>query len=427
MSEGSVSLMKFDDVIPLPHRVALLFQLGVFLWYILVGVIYHGFHINCLALLNFAYSPHKYYDDNHDGQQVTGEMATVSSADIGENALLLLGIRKTVVKTFTLTSSGLFAYWACLILMPESSILGFTANSLPLVLLLISLYVTFRKGNTLGQNRLNTSLKRILLGRINSATMRTNDILISDTLTSYSKVINDLASFLWVMFIPTDVAYNNKVEALVLAFPALIRIKQCWYEFKVTGQRQHLLNLLKYSALLGPVLINLLIKISMELLPNAEGSQRLNRLNWWWYILLALSSTYLFIWDVKMDWGFEAFDFAFRLNVGNTLLLRGPNKLIYKTYLGYYLVILFDFMIRFIWVFKVFVIKETEIEMRLQNRVGKFLFGYNYLSLGFAILEVLEIFRRWLWCFIKLESDLVKLQLRDDFARAMPLANLKLN
>ncbi|OBA20110.1 hypothetical protein METBIDRAFT_44774 [Metschnikowia bicuspidata var. bicuspidata NRRL YB-4993] len=427
MIDRSLSPLTFDDVIPLPHRVAIMFQLGVFLFYSLVWVIYNGFLVNCLALLNFAYSSHKFSGDGHDVKVVTGEMATVSSAESSENMLLIMGIRKTFAKTFTFTSSGLVVYWTCLIVLPGSPILELAATWLPACLLLISLYTSFRLGDTWGQNRVNATLKRVLVGRINSATMRTNDILLSDTLTSYSKVINDFASLLWVMLMPGDITYNNKVEALVLSYPALLRMKQCWYEFKSTRQRQHLLNMCKYLALLGPVLINLLIKINMGLVSDADGSQTLNKLNRWWYVLLAFSSMYLFIWDIKMDWGFEAFDILFRLNVGEALLLRSPSKLVCKGYPGYYLVILFDFVIRFIWVFKVFVIKETEIKLRLQNHVGNFLFGYDYLSLGYAILEFLEIFRRWLWCFIKLESDLVKLQLRDDFARATPLATLKLN
>lgn len=427
MSEQSLSLLNFDDVLPLPHRAGVFLQLGICLWYTLVWVMYYGFHINCLALLNFAYSSHKYTGDGQDIQAISGEMATVSPADLNENVILLQGIRRTVTKTFTFTSAGLIFYWTCLLILPATRTLEFASSTLPLILLLTSLFTTFRKGTSLGQHRVNSTLKRILVGRINSATMRTNDILLSDSLTSYSKVINDLVSFLWATFIPASASYNHKVEAFVLSYPALIRVKQCWYEFKITGQRQHMLNLFKYAALLGPVIVNLLIKMSMESFPEGDSSQQLNSLNRWWYILSAISSTYLFIWDIKMDWGFEALDIFFRLNVGNTYILRGPNKLVYKNYFGYYLVILLDFLIRFVWVMKIFVIKETEIEMKLHNHVGNFLFGYDYLSFGFAMLEVLEIVRRWLWCFIKLESDVIKLQLKDDFARGLPLANIKLN
>lgn len=428
MSDNAPTPLSFDNVIPLPYRVTLFLQLGVYLWYGLLFTCYTFYNINCLALLNLAYSPHKYSADGHDHNHVTGEMATISPADVAENALLLKGVWLKVRKTTLLNVCGMSAYWACRLLFENDALpLKICLTPLPIVLIGLNLILVFKKENSAGQDRLNATFKRIMLGNIKSATMRTNDILLSDSLTSYAKVINDFACFLWISFLPAGSMYNIRLEAVVLSFPALVRIKQCLYEYRMTYQRQHLLNTLKYSAGLGPIVINMLIKTKMDSIStDAAALDQLNKLNRWWYFSSAVSSAYSFVWDVKMDWGYEAFEFLFGGNYRSFMPLRDHNKLVFRNYVAYYGIIALDFILRFIWVFKIFVIKETEIDLRLTNQVGNFLFGYDFLSVGFALLELLEILRRWLWCFLKLESDLVKLQLADDFARSVPLSNLKL-
>lgn len=427
MAEEDVSGWAFRDVLPLPFRIVLLLQLGVHLWYALVWYCFRVHKMNCLALLNLSYSPHKYSSDRQDAAGISGEAATTSAADMSENQVLLNGINGTIARTLTVNVSGLIAYWIPMVMVERDSlVLKYASSVLPLLLLFHTLYMVFADGSTMGQERVSSTLWRILVGNINSATMRTNDILLSDSLTSYAKVLNDLGSFMWMSVFPAA-SYNPELEATILAYPALVRIKQCWYEYSVTRQRQHLFNLLKYSALLGPVLVNMLIKIKMtQLTETPEAGAQLNGLNFWWYFFSTVSSAYSFLWDVRMDWGFEMFEHLFNRNHGRFTPLRDLSKLVYKNILGYYLVIVIDFVLRFIWVFKVFVIKETEVDLGLKNRVGNFLFGYDFLSFGFFLLELLEILRRWLWCFLKLESDMVKLQDKDDMVHAIPLSSVKM-
>lgn len=414
----------FSDVLPLPFRVVLLVQFGVYLWYALVWYCFKVHKMNCLALLNFSYSPHKYSSDDHNAL-ISGEAATSSSADLSENSVLLNGIKGTIGKTISISTTGLIIHVVSLVIFREHlKVRWFFDIALPTIMLGFTLVAMFWHGDTLGQERVWTTLKRVMVGNINSATMRTNDILFSDSLTSYAKVLNDAASFLWSWFFSSG--YNVELEAMTLAFPGIIRISQCWYEFRLTGQKQHLFNQLKYTALLGPVFVNMLIKMKMvQLTESPEAGAVLKTLNLWWYFLSAVSSTYLFVWDVRMDWGFEMFENVFGKRQ-RFVLLRDPSKLIYKNYLGYYLVICVDFILRFIWVFKIFAIANAEIDLGLQHRVGLFLFGYDSLSFGFFFLELLEILRRWLWCFLKLESDMVKLQSKDELVHAVPLMGTKM-
>lgn len=427
MAEEDEHKIVFNDILPLLFRVVLLIQLGIFLWHRLVWICYKLYNMNVMALLNLAYSPHKYAADDHCVDGALGEFPTTSAADFAENQILLRGIYGTLSASFPVNVTAIIIYWTLLAFGNDSSLPIHVARSyIPLLLLAYTLYKTFGPGSTMGQTRMYTTLKRVLKGNINSSTMRTNDILISDSLTSYAKVVNDLGSYLWVSLLPGNAPYNIYIEALVLSLPGLMRIKQCWFESKLTGQKQHLFNMIKYCSQLGPIFINLLIKIQMnQLTDDATASARLNSLNFWWYILSFFSSTYCFIWDIRMDWGFGLFEPMFTQLYGNFSPLRPPRSLVYKNYLGYYSLILIDFVLRFIWVLKIYVIKEKEVELGVRHRVGSFLFGYDCYSFGFVVLEVLEIVRRWFWCLLKLESDLVKLQARDDITHAIPLASIK--
>lgn len=419
--------IKFNHIVPLPFRILLLVQLGIHLWYAIVWYCFKIHGINVLALLSLSYSPHKYHQRSFIDESHYGEYATVAPPDISENQHLLNGINRNIKVTLLPNFSGLVVYWmAALFVDDDSTTFFFLRAIVPTVLLIHTIYRFFLQRGTIGTVRMNTTIRRILFGDINSSTMRTNDILISDSLISYAKVINDCGMFVWKTYIPTELNYNTELETFMLSMPALIRMKQCWFEYLLTKQKQHLLNFIKYSIGLGPVIINLLIKLRMErLTEDSDVSAQLNVLNRWWYILSTLSASYLFFWDVKMDWGFSAFDILLNQNGSSWVILREPNKLVYNKTAAYLLIIALDFVLRFIWFLKLFVIKETEVRLGLKNKVGNFLFGLDFLSLGFALLEFLEIIRRWLWCFLKLESDLVKLQY-GDASNAIPLASVKI-
>lgn len=421
------SAFTFNDAVPISFRIVLLIQLGIFLWYGLVCICYTVFRINILALFALSYSPHKY---NHAESNPisTGEFATDAFADLDENILLLNGIHRTLKLTSVLTFTVVAVYWTAVMFTElDSPARKLTGSYVPVLILAVNGYRTFGNGSSMGQSRIFTSMKRILVGNINSTSMRTNDILISDSLTSYSKVLNDLCMYLWITFLPTNKGYNAYVEMLVLAFPGLVRIKQCWFEYKLTLDINHFYNLVKYSFQLGPILINTMIKLTMAKLVDTDNnvSTTLNKLNFWWYAISAVSSAYSFMWDIRMDWGFGIFDPLFKPRAGPFQPLRVRSQMVYNNTLAYYAAIVVDFILRFVWVFKMFVMKETEIQLGIRHRVGNFLFGYDFLSFGYVVLEVLEIFRRWVWCFFKLESDLVKLQLKDDLTHAIPLAGLE--
>lgn len=406
--------LPFDTVVPIPYKIVAFVELGIVLWYLIV-LICHRHHMNVLSLLHLSYSPHSY--SRLDGTQPgTGELATIAAATASESAYLLKGIWQTIQRTgFVLLVSYTAFVGLHLIHANDNIVLEPLLTAVPLLTIVLVLWQVFgppTKLGSFGQKRLYTTVRRIVGGGINSASMRTNDILISDSLTSYARVLNDTVLFVWTSL--ASAPYSASLEMVVLAVPTVIRIRQCWHEYRRTGLRLHLLNLLKYTTALGPIVINYLIKRALSRLspedPNTVSQEdlvhTLSRLNSWWYLTAIINSTYLFIWDVRMDWGFHMLEPLFNAK-GLYLSLRPLDQLVYRNWLAYYGVVATDFVLRFLWVLKLTVNEDSTSMFR---PLGVFLFAGDVHSLGFAVVELLEILRRWLWCFFKLESDWVKMR-----------------
>ncbi|CAX45047.1 mediator of retention of lumenal endoplasmic reticulum proteins, putative [Candida dubliniensis CD36] len=427
----------FNDFIPLSFRVTFSIHFGLILWLILNLLLTNFTTINVLQLLKLSYTPHNYthLDDrshnhettNNQNNESLGEYAAFLPSDSHENDRLIKGIWSSL-KFVSIINIICWIIYKSIANIPWLAPLFY---ALPLISLFMTIYKLFFKNcYSPGQIRIFTTIKRIIKGNINSQTMRTNDILISDSLVSYSRVINDLGLVFWNYWFDSNIGYNYKFESMILSIPSWIRIKQCWFEYKLTGQKQHLFNLIKYFTGLGPLLVNVLLKRMLlnateEEKTNGELLLKLNHLNNWLYFALAINSTYSFIWDIKMDWHLELFDgllvliFPSRRKTSLTnyqfQILRNQLAL---PKLIYYIAIVADFILRYIWILKLFIINEElkKEKIKFIYIFSTFLFGYDAYSLGYALVETLEIFRRWIWCFIKLESDWVELYKDQDLS-----------
>ncbi|KAK6460631.1 EXS family-domain-containing protein [Scheffersomyces coipomensis] len=437
--------LLFDDLIPLPFKILFIIQFGTFLWFLLVYLLYNFTNINVLRLLDLSYNSHNYsqldgettinnngkpVNANHNLDASSGEFKTNLPPDFKENHLLLNGIWNNL-KAITLINFltwSLFKFVQYFYEQPiehdrKKTILTEMLTPLYYILPISAFsylfYRLFYKSrvsalNHKGQIRIYTTMTRILVGGINSVSMRTNDILISDSLTSYAKVGNDFGLFFWNYYYSDEVSYNIQLEFVILCIPTFIRIKQCWCEFKISRKSQHLLNLLKYTTALGPLLINLLIKYHLTSAKNVDDDdliqqallKRVESLNTWWYFFSFINSAYSFIWDVKMDWNLELFDSIINPRKPFHML---RDSLAFKFTGIYIFIIIFDFLFRFVWVLKLFIITDKHESQTNLHVFSTFLFGYDVFSFGYTVLETIEIIRRWLWCFLKLESDWVKL------------------
>lgn len=407
--------LKLSDItpFPLPFRILLTIHIGVLFWLTIVYLLTRWTDINVLEVLKLSYNSRN-YNTLDPTQFRTSELSTTIKVDRSENSVLIGGIFLTLRKITTRSVIGYVVYLP-LFLTKElydvkedvfSLLLRFCLRSVPFVVL----YLVFRelffnsKHEGYGKIRVKSTVKRVLKGKINSKTMRTNDILLSDSCVSYNRVLNDTMNVFWTLFFESS-TYLNSLEFMVLSIPLFIRIKQCWHEYNMLKQKQHFLNLIKYSVGLGPIVLSHTIKRISSSTSYDMKDEKLQQLHHALYFIAFINSTYSFIWDVKMDWGLGMMNILPWRTSSIYEPLRPRTSLLLPSRAIYYIIIMLDFMLRYIW----FLVPLSRmIENSLIRSVAACIFGNESKPPNTFLVEVLEIFRRFLWCIVKIESDWIK-------------------
>nr|CAB3267800.1 xenotropic and polytropic retrovirus receptor 1 homolog [Phallusia mammillata] len=174
-------------------------------------------------------------------------------------------------------------------------------------------------------------------------------------------------------------SYVYGIKAIVLCYPAYIRFVQCLRRFYDSRKWfPHLVNAGKYSTTFFKVTFSALFTLHSE-----QTGDKQSVYFFLWLASLFVNSCYTFAWDIKMDWGF------LDSNAGENKFLR--EEIVYPYKALYYLAILEDFLIRFSWIATVSV-NQTPVT---EN-------GKQILS---NVLMVLEVLRRFIWNFFRLENE----------------------
>lgn len=117
-----------------------------------------------------------------------------------------------------------------------------------------------------------------------------------------------------------------------------------------------------------------------------------------WIIASVISSCYAYTWDIKMDWG------LFDKSAGENKFLR--EEIVYSStvswivvvcrflitsilQLFYYFAIIIDFVLRFAWALSFYLTENKIVNSDLMT----------------SILSPLEVFRRFVWNFFRLENE----------------------
>ena len=269
---------------------------------------------------------------------------------------------------------------------------------------------------------------------------------VADVFTSMVKVFQDL---LWTIcfflsgdFLITEldtdeephywqkkVWYKNVAIPLVCLFPLLIRFNQCLRRFADTGKRwPNLANAGKYALSQTVTLFGAFHPLYLLIRSHAsaeDGGVAVNDNNIssnndlfqiFWMGLFLCSSLYSFFWDVYMDWGLGRPKYSF----------LGP-RLMYPKNSNYYWVICIDLVLRYvhgdtIFIFSVFYfliygtiilrqfvtwwilskIRMSWVLTLIPPQSGARFAIPNYLS---AVTMSLELFRRTIWGFFRLENE----------------------
>jgi len=166
------------------------------------------------------------------------------------------------------------------------------------------------------------------------------------------------------------------IRPIVACIPAWMRFAQCLRRYRDTREAfPHLVNACKYTTTFFVVIFSTLYKA------YPDGSNGYNPFFYLWIVCSVISSVFAYAWDIKMDWG------LFDTNSGENKFLR--EEIVYSNVYYYYFGILEDLVLRFGWAFS---LSLTET-------------GYIHADLMLTILAPLEVFRRFVWNFFRLENE----------------------
>jgi len=277
--------------------------------------------------------------------------------------------------------------------------------------LLLALFVApVRRFSYAGRTRFLAILRRVSIGGLAQVQDgKFGDILLADVLTSYAKVIADLFVAL-CMFFQTDGSATRRPDRacggqylvpIIISVPSLIRFRQCIIEYLRVRESnrkaggigaagwggQHLANALKYSSAF-PVIIFSALQRNLSMDNDSIGLTQ-TALYRCWLAAVFTNSFYSFYWDVAKDWDLSLFSASRNSHLhpyGLRQRLYFPSKEIY------YFAIVTDLLLRCTW------------SLKLSPHLDHFA---DFES-GIFLMEFLEVGRRWMWIFFRVETEWVR-------------------
>ncbi|XP_059216856.1 solute carrier family 53 member 1 [Stomoxys calcitrans] len=172
-----------------------------------------------------------------------------------------------------------------------------------------------------------------------------------------------------------DVSIARPVVAIL---PAYFRFAQCIRRFRDTRESfPHLVNAAKYATSFFVVIFSFKYQTT-----NAEyATSRDNPWFYCWICAAIVSSCYAYTWDIKFDWG------LFDAKAGDNTFLR--EEIVYSSTWFYYFGIIEDLILRFAWTVSMSLIEA----------------GYMEGDVMVTLLSPLEVFRRFIWNYFRLENE----------------------
>ncbi|PWY69553.1 putative small molecule transporter [Aspergillus heteromorphus CBS 117.55] len=371
-------LDAFSLFLPFPYRVAVILLAGFWGWGANLQYLFKA-NIDVPALIRY---PARQSSNQRPHYASTYQLATILTVPLALSLLI-----------FWPVTHGSVQRVEALDFIPQSYFL------IGLLILILPFYRIARSG----RYRFFMTLKRIGLGGLAEVQDgKFGDILLADALTSYAKVLADLV-LTFCMFFTTDITStfkpdrkcrNDYVVPIIIAFPSIIRLRQCLIEYlrvrrashkKEGAGNQHLANALKYATAFPVIILTALLKHYNPLDFYGYSEMSLSRLL---FIFTFINSAYSFYWDVTKDWDLTLFSSARQSHEYPYGLRRHR----YFTDQQYYMAISIDLAIRFSW-------------------LSRYVLGFVWLSdteFGIFVLMFLEVARRWMWIFLRVETEWIR-------------------
>lgn len=221
---------------------------------------------------------------------------------------------------------------------------------------------------------------------------------VGDIFTSLVKVFVDLTwTFFWIIsgdFILAERTtsdhlghwshthwYRNVLIPIICLLPLLFRFNQCLRKYADSGDRfPHLANASKYAMAQLVTLTGAFHPLYLEVQLRRGNNNHESHYQFYWTFLFFASSSFSFTWDVYMDWGLGRREYGY----------LGP-RLMYPKKSVYYITIAMDLVLRSMWVLSL-----------LPPSSGAAFALPAYL---YSLQVILELFRRTIWGFFRLENE----------------------
>eukprot|EP00042_Codosiga_hollandica_P053930 m.717828 g.717828 ORF g.717828 m.717828 type:complete len:380 (-) comp58809_c0_seq1:155-1294(-) len=277
----------------------------------------------------------------------------------------------------------------CIVLHELLSLQGYErAKNVPVLLFWVVVCVTIGWSTQKAFSEIRTSIKDRVQGFFAFREVRFIDVLACDALTSMSNLLAESASVICAVLGLFHSTTSSECRFVVLSaclatLPYVIRAWQCFVTWFKAGNRPQLINLGKYLSVV-PVIWLPVLKSHPAY--HADPDQRDLFLDQVWLYSVLVYTAYSFTWDIFMDWGL-----AWPTPAGQhaPFLLRPVT--FYDT-IYYYLAIVANLTLRLCWTLKL----SARLQMQVPSEAFTFLF------------ELLEVFRRFVWIFFRVEWECVK-------------------
>lgn len=330
------------------------------------------------------------------------------------------------------------------------------------VVAVMILFMPFKSVYKKERNKFVSAIKRIIKPTLNVETSFC-DVVLADLITSFSKVVGDFyiafAEIVLIYLISPivenrmtnnmkngQVPFDSNIDIItsddfeiqkknvihfqhhifldalgsfMILLPYLFRLKQCVADVRTKAtkaqRKKSFFNALKYASSIPVYFFSGYYSWVKSDIKNSNADkteilEMINKAEWaffYWIIFSAINSAYSYFWDVFMDWDLgkrsSKNDNSFPKFLRPVLFFSGRWK--------YYAVIIIDCILRFTWLVDVLSIfgirnnfmvddKPSLTDEELQYQIEKML-------LSRLLLRLLEILRRWLWIFFRLEREWV--------------------
>ncbi|KAG6918535.1 hypothetical protein DXG01_013625 [Tephrocybe rancida] len=275
-----------------------------------------------------------------------------------------------------------------------------------------------------------------------------SDVILADIFTSFAQVVGDI----WLslgMLIPghsilrpqIGVGISRWILPTVMSLPYLVRLRQCVIEYNhhANTQRRPLYNALKYASAFPAIYLSAAQGfVAGEVGGDDDTSNYVFEL---WLVAALVNSLYSFWWDVTNDWGMDLLRLRNadehgirlpsippkrlplpRLHSATPLILTGDDVLhlhdteelsrsvaeltnhtkhyhplglrhsLHLPLLVYPFLIFLNLVLRLTWSMKLFSVVNVSSHANIAN----------------FCLKMAELFRRWMWVFIRVEWEMIK-------------------